>query len=99
MTGREPRLTIGVQSFTDFELIVSDNCSDDSTAEIVKEFVDQDDRVVYTRTADNIGGPATSIACSDSDAQSSSAGPPPTTGWSPGISPRSSSSSTTIPGS
>ncbi|MGI9607584.1 MAG: glycosyltransferase family 2 protein [Acidimicrobiales bacterium] len=46
------------QDFTDFELIVSDNCSDDSTPEIVKEFIESDPRVRYTRNDENIGGPA-----------------------------------------
>ena len=46
------------QDFTDFELIVSDNCSDDSTPEIVKEFVEADSRVTYSRNTDNLGGPA-----------------------------------------
>jgi glycosyltransferase involved in cell wall biosynthesis len=46
------------QDFTDFELIVSDNCSDDSTPEIVKEFVEADSRVTYSRNTENLGGPA-----------------------------------------
>jgi len=46
------------QDFGDFELIVSDNCSDDSTPEIVQKFVEADSRVVYSRTAENLGGPA-----------------------------------------
>ncbi|MFT7473555.1 MAG: glycosyltransferase involved in cell wall biosynthesis [Verrucomicrobiales bacterium] len=46
------------QDFTDFEIVVSDNCSDDATPQIVKEFVEADPRVSYTRNEDNIGGPA-----------------------------------------
>lgn len=46
------------QDFTDFELIVSDNCSDDSTPDIVKDFMAQDSRVSYSRNDVNIGGPA-----------------------------------------
>ena len=46
------------QDFTDFELIVSDNCSDDATPDIVKEFEGQDNRVQYTRNDTNLGGPA-----------------------------------------
>jgi glycosyltransferase involved in cell wall biosynthesis len=46
------------QDFTDFEIVVSDNCSDDATPQIVKEFVENDPRVTYTRNEDNIGGPA-----------------------------------------
>jgi glycosyltransferase involved in cell wall biosynthesis len=36
------------QSFQDFEVIVSDNCSDDDTAEVAKQF--KDPRVRYVRT-------------------------------------------------
>ena len=43
------------QSFSDFELIVSDNASDDKTATIVSEFQQQDDRIRYVRQSTNIG--------------------------------------------
>ena len=46
------------QDFTDFEIVVSDNCSDDATPDIVKDFVARDPRVSYTRNTENIGGPA-----------------------------------------
>lgn len=46
------------QDFSDFELVVSDNCSDDGTADIVHELAAQDDRVRYTANKENIGGPA-----------------------------------------
>ena len=46
------------QDFDDFELIVSDNCSDDATAEIVDGFVRSDSRVSYSRNDSNVGGPA-----------------------------------------
>lgn len=46
------------QEFGDFELIVSDNCSDDATPDIVKEFEMADSRVHYTRNNTNLGGPA-----------------------------------------
>lgn len=46
------------QDFTDFEMIVSDNCSTDSTAEIVRSLSKEDDRITYTRTDENVGGPA-----------------------------------------
>ena len=41
------------QSFTDFELIISDNASTDNTEEIVKGIKDK--RIVYNRNAKNIG--------------------------------------------
>lgn len=43
------------QTYTDFELIVSDNASTDSTADICREFARQDNRVRYTRNARNLG--------------------------------------------
>lgn len=46
------------QDFGDFEIVVSDNCSDDATPDIVSEFVKADPRVSYSRNSENIGGPA-----------------------------------------
>ncbi len=46
------------QDFGDFELVVSDNCSDDGTPDIVNELAAADPRITYTRNDDNIGGPA-----------------------------------------
>ena len=46
------------QSFTDFELIVSDNASTDATAEIAAAASARDARVRYSRNASNIGGAA-----------------------------------------
>lgn len=43
------------QSFTDFEIIVSDNASIDTTAEIVAGFMAADDRVRYVRNDHNVG--------------------------------------------
>jgi glycosyltransferase involved in cell wall biosynthesis len=43
------------QSFTDFELIISDNASTDSTGEICHRYEDQDSRVRYFRQSRNIG--------------------------------------------
>lgn len=44
------------QSFEDIELIVSDNCSTDGTADICKGFASADARVRYFRQNENIGG-------------------------------------------
>ncbi len=43
------------QTFDDFELIISDNASDDRTEEICREFAKQDPRVRYYRNSENIG--------------------------------------------
>lgn len=42
-----------LQTFGDFELVVSDNASTDHTEELVKSYSDQ--RIVYSRSARNIG--------------------------------------------
>lgn len=44
------------QTFTDFELILSDNASTDRTPEICLRYCRQDRRVRYHRNASNIGG-------------------------------------------
>lgn len=43
------------QTFTDFELIISDNASTDKTAEICSAYASQDSRIRYYRNEDNIG--------------------------------------------
>jgi glycosyltransferase involved in cell wall biosynthesis len=43
------------QTFQDFELIISDNASSDSTAEICQEYARRDPRIRYVRQAVNIG--------------------------------------------
>ena len=43
------------QTFTDFELIISDDASVDSTSEICKEYISKDKRVQYIRQEKNIG--------------------------------------------
>ena len=44
------------QTFKDFELIISDNASDDETARICKKFLLKDSRIKYIRQPNNIGG-------------------------------------------
>jgi glycosyltransferase involved in cell wall biosynthesis len=46
------------QSFTDFELIISDNASTDSTTAICKSYAARDPRIRFLRQADNIGSAA-----------------------------------------
>lgn len=43
------------QTFVDFELIVSDNCSTDRTPEIVKAYAEHDRRIRYLRNETNLG--------------------------------------------
>lgn len=43
------------QTFTDFELIISDNASTDNTKEICNKYGEQDKRIRYIRKAENIG--------------------------------------------
>ncbi len=48
--------SILTQTFTDFELIISDNASTDHTAELCKQYAAQDARIRYYRNVTNIGG-------------------------------------------
>ncbi len=45
------------QTFGDFELIISDNCSTDGTPAIVEEFAARDPRIRVIRQARNLGAP------------------------------------------
>jgi glycosyltransferase involved in cell wall biosynthesis len=44
------------QTFEDFELIISDNASDDATEKICRTFAERDRRIRYHRNSVNIGG-------------------------------------------
>src|SRR5262249_27707155 len=44
------------QTYSDFELIISDNASTDGTEAICREYAEKDERIRYSRNADNIGG-------------------------------------------
>lgn len=43
------------QSFTDFELIISDNASNDGTEAICRAYAAKDERIRYVRQAENLG--------------------------------------------
>ncbi len=43
------------QSFSSFELIISDNCSDDQTGAICKAYLRKDSRIRYIRQRENLG--------------------------------------------
>lgn len=46
------------QDIDDFELVISDNASNDATAEICQRFAAQDNRIRYSRTDTNVGAAA-----------------------------------------
>lgn len=50
--------SIQEQTFSDFELIISDNCSTDGTAKICSQYAKQDDRIRLIRQDHNIGASA-----------------------------------------
>jgi glycosyltransferase involved in cell wall biosynthesis len=52
---RETIDSLMVQTFPDFEIIISDNASIDETEEICRSYADQDQRVRYHRNENNIG--------------------------------------------
>lgn len=43
------------QTFTDFELIISDDCSTDRTPEIIQSYLSLDQRIKYFRNRENLG--------------------------------------------
>ena len=42
------------QTYTDFEFIIIDDCSTDKTPEIIQEYADKDNRIVYIRNEENM---------------------------------------------
>jgi glycosyltransferase involved in cell wall biosynthesis len=52
---RESLDALLAQTFTDFELVISDNASTDTTAEICREYAERDPRIRYIRQSHNIG--------------------------------------------
>ncbi len=47
------------QTYTDWELLITDDCSNDSTIDIIKEYQQQDSRIYLFSTAQNTGHPST----------------------------------------
>jgi len=52
---REALNSILAQTFTDFELIISDNASTDGTSAICREYAEKDSRIRYVKQSENIG--------------------------------------------
>ncbi len=52
---REALDSLLLQTFTDFELIISDNASTDGTEAICREYAEKDHRVRYVRQVENLG--------------------------------------------
>jgi glycosyltransferase involved in cell wall biosynthesis len=44
------------QEYTNWKLLISDNCSGDKTSSICSEYCTYDERIVYTRQSSNLGG-------------------------------------------
>ena len=55
---REALDSLLAQTFTDFELIISDNASTDETEIICQEYADKDSRIRYVRQVENLGAVA-----------------------------------------
>jgi glycosyltransferase involved in cell wall biosynthesis len=55
---REALDSLLAQTFTDFELIISDNASTDATETICREYEVRDERVRYVRQVENLGAAA-----------------------------------------
>lgn len=55
---REALDSLLAQTFTDFELIISDNASTDGTEAICRKYVEKDSRIRYVRQAENRGAAA-----------------------------------------
>ncbi len=47
--------SILLQTFRDFELVISDNASEDETQKICEEYAAKDDRIIYSRVSENLG--------------------------------------------
>ena len=54
---REALDSLLAQTFTDFELIISDNASADATESICRNYAEQDSRIRYIRQRENLGAP------------------------------------------
>ena len=58
---RQSLESLQAQDYPNLEILISDNCSTDDTADICRELSEQDDRILYERQASNIGAAENSI--------------------------------------
>ena len=58
---RQSLQSLQAQDYPHLEIVISDNCSTDDTAEICQELSEQDDRIRFERQASNIGAAENSI--------------------------------------
>jgi glycosyltransferase involved in cell wall biosynthesis len=54
---RETLDSLLAQTYSDFELIISDNASTDATPDICQEYASRDSRIQYHRQTENVGAP------------------------------------------
>ncbi len=47
--------SILAQTFTDFEVVITDNCSTDETEQICRTYAERDSRITYVRNDENVG--------------------------------------------
>ena len=52
---REQLDSILLQSYSEFNLIISDDCSSDKTRDILKEYKDKDSRIILYFKDENLG--------------------------------------------
>ena len=55
---RETIESVLAQTFTDWEMIIVDDCSKDNSVDIIKQYADLDSRIKYLSTPNNTGSPA-----------------------------------------
>ncbi len=76
------------QDFTDFELLVRDNVSDDGTIAMLEDYARSDPRIALSVNDVNVGSHENMRLVLKTPAGRSSAGSAPTTGWSRAACPR-----------
>ena len=65
---REALDSLLAQTFTDFVLVISDNCSTDNTVTICKEYAERDQRVLLKQQPENVGAARNFLSILDDSA-------------------------------